>query len=215
MQLFLLHILQQKQSKKGSSLKPELWSWMLIFLFLLFVYPMMQQWSSSPAMDLPQRKQEAISVNLSLTKQKIAGSRRQVTGTIKTINQYSFTKLMVMVGMSIIVLVRRRKAGWRGPTLFHLLDMESFYGIEEDPTLSITIGAMEPNCDQTWPSHWAENQLRRFQRSRVVTKSRTWFGKDIMCTSNQMDFICTLIGVGDYWAVGSELGGFGKLRGKV
>ena len=43
-------------------------------------------------------------------------------GTIKTINQYSFTKLMVMVGMSIIVLVRRRKAGWRGPTLFHLLD---------------------------------------------------------------------------------------------
>ena len=43
-------------------------------------------------------------------------------GTIQTINQYSFTKLMVMVGMSIIVLVRRRKAGWRGPTLFHLLD---------------------------------------------------------------------------------------------
>ena len=36
-----------------------------------------------------------------------------------------------------------------------------------------------------------------------------------MCTSNQMDFICTLIGVGDYWAVGSELGGIRKLIGKV
>ena len=51
---------------------------------------------------------------------------------------------MVMVGMSIIVL-GRRKEGWLWTnTLPHagwkVVD-------QEDPTLSITIGAMEPNCD--------------------------------------------------------------------
>ena len=126
------------------------WSWRLIF----------HQRSSSPAMDLPQRKQEAISVNLSLTKQKIAESRRQVTGTIQTINQYSFTKLMVMVGMSIIVLVRRRKAGWRGPTLFHLLDGKFLWNRRRS------------NLKH---HHW-RNGTKLWQRDHHIERKTSWEG---------------------------------------
>ena len=93
--------------------------------------------------------------------------------------------------------------------------MESFYGIEEDPTLSITIGAMEPNCDNVTitlsgkPAEKVPEVQGRYKKQNMM-----WQGHHVY-KSNPMDFICTLIGVGDYWAVGSELGGFGKLRGKV
>ena len=91
---------------------------------------------------------------------KIAGSRRQVTGTIQTINQYSFTKLMVMVGMSIIVLVRRRKAGWRGPTLFHLLDGKFLWNRRRS------------NLKH---HHW-RNGTKLWQRDHHIERKTSWEG---------------------------------------
>ena len=81
-------------------------------------------------------------------------------GTIKTINQYSFIKLMVMVGMSIIVLVRRRKAGWRGPTLFHLLDGKFLWNRRRS----------------NLKHHHRRNGTKLWQRDHHIERKTSWEG---------------------------------------
>ena len=145
---------------------------------------------------------------------KIAGSRRQVTGTIQTINQYSFIKLMVMVGMSIIVLVRRRKAGWRGPTLFHLLDGKFLWnrrrsnlkhhhrrnGTKLWPNVTITLSGK--------PAEKVPEVQGRYKKQNMI-----WQGHHVYKQSNGL-YLYVDWGWNS-WAVGSELGGIRKLIGKV
>ena len=63
--------------------------------------------------------------------------------------------------------------------------MESFYGIEEDPTLSITIGAMEPNCDNVTitlsgkPAEKVPEVQGRYKKQNMI-----WQGHHVYKQSN-------------------------------
>ena len=160
------------------------WSWRLIF----------HQRSSSPAMDLPQRKQEAISVNLSLTKQKNcwiqASSDR---------NHQKYQPIFIYKvdgdGWYVNNSLGKKKEGWLARTNTLPLAGWKVFGIEEDPTLSITIGAMEPNCDNVTitlsgkPAEKVPEVQGRYKKQNMI-----WQGHHVY-KSNPMDFICTLIGL--------------------
>ena len=97
--------------------------------------------------------------------------------------------------------------------------MESFYGIEEDPTLSITIGAMEPNGDNVTItlSGKRAKEVPEVQ-GRYKKQNLMWQGHHVYKQSSNGFYLYvngSSDGGYDCWAVGSELGGFRKLRGKV
>ena len=92
--------------------------------------------------------------------------------------------------------------------------MESFYGIEEDPTLSITIGAMEPNCDNVTitlsgkPAEKVPEVQGRYKKQNMM-----WQGHHVYKHSNGL-YLHVRSSDG-CWAVARGLGGFGELKGKV
>jgi len=100
-------------------------------------------------------------------------------------------------------------AGWKVKDLF-------YSNMTEDPTLSITIGAMEPNGDNVTitlsgkPAQKFPEAQGRYKKQNLM-----WRGHHVYKQSNGLYLYvygCHFGGYG-YWTVDSELGGFGKLLG--
>ena len=113
----------------------------------------------------------------------------------------------------------KKKKGWLARTNTLPLAGWKVYGIEEDPTLSITIGAMEPNGDNVTItlSGKRAKEVPEVQ-GRYKKQNLMWQGHHVYKQSSNGFYLYvngSSDGGYDCWAVGSELGGFRKLRGKV